>query len=80
MEEACGPIQVCGVHSPGAETAIHAIEAIFQAEKTEAVILVDATGAFNSVNGPAALYDIQITCPSISTVLIDSYRDPSRFL
>ncbi|KAG1651421.1 putative phosphoenolpyruvate synthase [Nymphon striatum] len=41
-------------------------------------ILVDASNAFNSMNRAAALHNIRITCPSISTNLINTYRHPTR--
>ena len=62
----------------GAEAAIHAIREIFEQESTEAVILVDAENAFNKLNRQAALHNIQYLCPPLATVLINSYRKPSR--
>ena len=62
IKDACDPIQVRGSHSAGAEAALHPMAAIFQAEETEAVILVDAANAFNSMSCLAALHNIQIIC------------------
>ena len=62
IEDACDPIQVCGSHSAGAEAAIYPMTAIFQADETETVILVDAANAFNSMRCFAALHNIQIIC------------------
>ena len=53
---------------------------IFEHEDTEAVILVDASNAFNSLNRQAALPNIQILCPNVSTVLINTYRIPGRMI
>jgi hypothetical protein len=38
------------------------------------VLFVDATNAFNSLNRQATLHNVRILCPSIATVLIDTYR------
>ena len=45
---------------------------------TKAILLVDATNAFNVMNRQAALHNIQVLCPSISTVLNNTYRAPVR--
>ena len=42
------------------------------------MILVDAENAFNKLNRQAALHNIQYLCSSFSTVLINTYRRPSR--
>ena len=44
-----GSLQVCASHERGCEAAIHTMHIIFDDEKTEAVLLVDAANAFNSV-------------------------------
>ena len=41
-------------------------------EQTDAVILVDASNAFNTLNRNAALHNIQILCPQFSTILIST--------
>ena len=51
---------------------------IFQHENTDAVILVDAANAFNRLNRKVALHNIQYLCPPFATVLINTYRIPSR--
>ena len=43
--------------------------------ETEAVLLVDATNAFNR---KAALHSISIICPSLAQALINTYRAPVR--
>ena len=73
-----GPIQVCAGHQAGAESAIHAMCSIFQDENTEGVLLIDASNAFNSLNRQVALHNIQVLCPRASSILINTYRFPSR--
>ena len=47
-------------------------------QPTEAVILVDASNAFNSLNREAALRNIQQLCPSLSRIIINTYRNESE--
>ena len=67
IKEAAGPLQTCAVHGAGAEVAIHSMKYIFEAEGTDAILLIDASNAFNRLNRAAAMHNIQITCPEIST-------------
>ena len=80
IQEAAGPLQVATGLNAGAEAAIHAMRTIFAQDSTEAVILVDASNAFNSLNRRVALHNIQITCPPFSTIMINTYRQPSRMI
>ncbi|XP_031551225.1 uncharacterized protein LOC116288561 [Actinia tenebrosa] len=50
LKQAAGPLQVCAGHSGGAEAAIHAMSQIFSEEDTDAVLLIDASNAFNQMN------------------------------
>ena len=58
-----GPLQLCAGHEAGCEAAIHALREIFSSSATEAVILVDASNAFNSLNREVALRNIQHLSP-----------------
>ena len=80
IQEAAGPLQVATGLNAGAEAAIHAMRTIFAQDSTEAVILVDASNAFNFLNRRVALHNIQITCPPFSTIMINTYRQPSRMV
>ena len=46
----------------------------FSAKDSEAVLLVDASNAFNSSNRQAALLNIRSLCPPLTTILINTYR------
>ena len=48
--ESAGPLQAAGGAKGGAEAAIHAMRTIFEDKNTDAVILVDVSNAFNSLN------------------------------
>ena len=71
---AAGSIQLCAGQTAGTEAAVHAMNQAFQANEVEAVLLVDASNAFNSLNRQAALLNIRHLCPSLATVLINTYR------
>ena len=73
-----GPLQVCAGPKSGCETAVHAMSKMNKEEHTEAVLLVDAANAFNSVNRKVFLYNINAVCPSISIYVGNCYTLPSR--
>ena len=73
-----GSLQVCAGHEGGCEAAVHAMRTVFQQEDSEAVLLVDAANAFNSVNRNAFLHNIRIICPSLSTFVYNCYSSPTR--
>ena len=77
VEDAAGPLQLCAGQDEGCEAAVHAMRNIFQDSETEAVLVVDANNAFNSLNCKGALHYISIIiCPSIAQILINTYRGP----
>ena len=53
---------------------------IFEADETDAVLLVDASNAFsfNSLNRAAALNNNRVLCPLIATYVTNTYRVPAR--
>ena len=75
IQDAAGPLQVCAGHLSGWEAAVHAMRQVFEAPDTDAVILVDASNAFNSLNRQAALRNIHQLCPALSKVLTNTYRE-----
>ena len=48
--EAVGYYQLCAGQDAGNEAAVHAMRAIYDDPSTEAVLLVDASNAFNNGN------------------------------
>ena len=80
IQEVADPLQMATGFQSGAEAAIHSMKEIFDDEQTDAVILVDESKAFNSLNGNAVLHDIQILCPQFSTILINTHRLPVRMI
>ena len=73
IQEAAEPLQVCAGQIAGCEAAIHAMRRIHESQDTEAVILADASNAFNSLNREVALRNISRLCPSLSNALINTY-------
>ena len=74
-----GVKQLCVGQQAGCEAAIHALRHIFDHFSTEAILLVDATNAFNNLSRKTALINIQHSCPSLATILINTYRQDPEF-
>jgi len=51
---------------------------IFSNEETEAVLLIDATNAFNSVNRMAFIHNTKVICPSLATFVQNCYQYHAR--
>ena len=77
IQEAAGSVQLCAGQASGCEAAIRSVRAGFQDGDAEAALLVDASNAFNYINRMSALLNIRHLCPSIATILINCYRDPT---
>ena len=73
-----GSLQVCAGHDAGCEALVHAMRSIYEDEETEAVLLIDAANAFNSVNREAFLKNVNVICPSIATFVQNCYSSPSQ--
>ena len=71
--EARGPLQLCAGHKSGSEAGIHAVHNLFEADDIDAVLLVEVTNAFNSLNRATALHNIRILCPALATHAINTY-------
>ena len=80
VQVAAGVNQLLAGHGQPAdcEAAVHALRQIFADLDTEAVLLVDAKNAFNSLNRPVALRNVELLCPSISAVLRNTDRWPAE--
>ena len=78
IQDSAGPLQVCAGQEGGCEAAIHAMRLQFDNPNVEGILLVDATNAFNTLNRQAALHNIQSICPTISQILVNTYRSPIR--
>ena len=50
VQDTSGCLQLCGGQISGIEAAVHVVRTAFESEENEAVHLVDASNAFNSLN------------------------------
>ena len=57
--DANGALQVCAGHKSGSEAAIYAMSSISDADETDAVLLIDASNAFNALNRAVLLSSLQ---------------------
>ena len=73
-----GDQQLCVSHMAGCEAAIHTLTDIFETEECEAMLFVDASNAFNSINRQVALQNIQRIFPLLAPMIINTYRNPSH--
>ena len=71
-------MQLCAGQISGIEAAVCAVHTLFHREDMEALLLVNASNAFNSLNRQTALHNIQRLCPSLATPLINTSRAPSE--
>ena len=69
---------MCGGQQAGNEAAIHAMHDIYNDDDCEAMLLVDATNAFNSLNRKVALQNLKIICPNLAQYVENSYKQPTR--
>ena len=76
--ETSGPLQVCAGLKSGAEAAIYAMHGIFDADDADAVLLIDASNAFNSLNRASALHNTAALCPTLARYATNTYRAPAR--
>ena len=70
IQKAASTLQLSGGQISGIEAAVHAVNSLFKQEETEAILLVDTSNAFNSLNRLSALHNIRRLCPSLVTALI----------
>ena len=63
VQEAAGSLQVCDGQSGGCEAAVHAMRNVFEDDDSDAVLLIDAANAFNSINRCTMLENISRLCP-----------------
>ena len=57
---------------------LHAIQEIYEDQSPEAVLLVDASNAFNTINRTVLLHNIAIICPPIARYVRNCYCANTR--
>ena len=78
IQAVTGTVQLCAGQDSGCEAAVHAMRQVFESLDADAVILVDITNAFNSLNCENALRNVQHLCPPIAKVLINTYQEDAH--
>ena len=78
IQRTVGSLQLCAGQDAACEAGIHAMRRVYEDDNTEAVLLVDASNAFNSLNREAALRNVHILCPILAPVLINAYRSEAK--
>ena len=78
LQAAAGSLQLCAGQPAGCEAAVHAMRTLFAETDAEAVLLVDASNAFNRLNRHLALLNIMALCPALAPIAINTYHDPAN--
>lgn len=71
------PLQYCIELKAGCEVAFHFMSQTFECNITDAILLVDASNAFNSLNHSTILLNIEAIFPALPPILINRYHLPS---
>ena len=75
-----GSLQVCAGQEAGIEAPVHSLNSMYNDENNVAVLLVDASNAFTSLNREVFLHNISYICPTISAFIKNCYNSPSRLV
>ena len=78
VQESVSSLQVCAGQSGGCEAAIYSMCMIYEDEDMDAVLLIDAANAFNSMNRDAMLQNISRICPVAYTYEYNCYAVHAR--
>ena len=73
-----GVTQLCLGQKCGIEHAIHSLRESFEDTETEAILLIDAQNAFNSLNRELAIKNIESLCHALVAAVKNSYSKPSN--
>ena len=76
--ESAGCLQLCAGQKAGCEAAAHAMRDIYDDMETDAVLFVDASNAFNSLNRKAMVHNMKYLCPALAIYIKNCYGTPSR--
>ena len=78
VQTSAGSLQVCAGQAGGCEAAIHGMRTVFEDEETDAILLIDAANAFNSINRDAMLKNIGRICPIAYVYAYNCYSIHAR--
>ena len=77
IKQASGKVQLAAGQSGGCEAAVHALCDRFSDEDCQAVMLLDASNAFNRLNRALVLQNMEHICPEMEVVFGNLYGNPS---
>ena len=77
--QAAGLLQVCPGQVADVESAIHRMVDLFESDISAAVLQIDTTSAFSSLNRNLFLRSMEVICTEISSFVINCYTLPSHF-
>ena len=69
LQEAADPKQLCAGQIASIKAAVYAMKSIFSSDDTEAILLVDTSNAFNSLNRQVALRNVCHLCPTLANII-----------
>ena len=72
--EVTSPLQLCSGHIRGCEAGAHSMRCLYNDTNAEAILMIDGTNAFNSLNRETALMNIQVLCPPVAPFLVNTYQ------
>ena len=78
VRRAAGNLQVCAGQQAGCEAAIHAVRKMYENAECEAVLMVDASNAFNNINREATIQNIKVKCPIFARYIENTYKEPAK--
>ena len=57
---------------------MHILRELYDEKECEVVLLVDASNAFNTLNREAMIHNTGILCPTLTTSVQNTYRQPAH--
>ena len=78
VTKAAGSLQLSAGQDVDAEPTIHTMRDIFADISIDAVLLIDAENAFNSIKFKLMLHNLKFICAFIATYITNCYAIPSR--
>ena len=64
----------------GIEAVVHSLNSIYNDEKNDSVLLVNASNEFNLLNHEISLHSISFICNEIFAFIKTCYNPPSRLI
>ena len=72
------PSQLCVGLEAGCEAAFHSLKCCYEDTRTQGLLLVDASNAFNNLNRTTTLCNAHSICPILAPILTNTYRTQSN--